>query len=187
MKLHIYGASGSGVTTLGQALSGILHYPYFDCDDFFWEKSDPPFTVRRNYKFRNCMLFSNLMRHEHWILGGSMFNWGWTPRFDLVVFLWIPPEIRMERLKAREYERYGDVIFTDPFRNKLYTDFIEWAKGYDPGIVTNSSRTLAAHEHWMKTLTCPILEIREDVSVEKRVKLIFSKMKEMNLTLEHIQ
>ena len=176
MKLHIFGASGSGVTTLGRKLSEMLNFRYFDSDDYFWEKSDPPFTIRRVPELRNYMLSNELQKHEHWILGGSMFNWGWIPSFDLVVFLWIQPEIRIERLKAREYQRYGDIIFTDPTRNLLYKEFIEWARGYDTGIVTNSSRTLAAHENWMKTLTCPILEIREDTTVEKRTALILEKI-----------
>ena len=187
MKLHIIGDPGSCVTALGQALSGLLHYPYFDCNDYFWEKSNPPFTVRRDTKLRNYILFSNLMRYEHWILGGSMFNWGWTPRFDLVVFLWIPTEIRMERLHEREYQRYGDVIFTNPAINKPYTDFIEWERGYDLGGVTNSNRTLAAHENWMKTLTCPILEIRGDTNVEKRIALIREKIAELQPRIPKIQ
>ncbi|WP_228410094.1 shikimate kinase [Chryseobacterium viscerum] len=35
MKIHIFGASGSGVTTLGKALSEELNLEYFDSDDFF--------------------------------------------------------------------------------------------------------------------------------------------------------
>jgi adenylate kinase family enzyme len=47
MRLHIFGASGTGTTTLGQALGSTLGVPYFDSDDYFWERSIPPFTVRR--------------------------------------------------------------------------------------------------------------------------------------------
>jgi cytidylate kinase len=41
MKLHILGASGSGVSTLGRELATRLNVPYFDADDFYWEKSYP--------------------------------------------------------------------------------------------------------------------------------------------------
>ncbi|MEJ7664585.1 MAG: hypothetical protein WKG07_36235 [Hymenobacter sp.] len=47
MKLYVFGASGAGVSTLGAALAAILGATYFDGDAYFWEVSDPPFTVRR--------------------------------------------------------------------------------------------------------------------------------------------
>ena len=36
MKIHILGASGSGTTTLAQALSTVLHNTHLDTDDYFW-------------------------------------------------------------------------------------------------------------------------------------------------------
>lgn len=38
MKIHIMGASCAGSTTLGNALSAEWGIPYFDTDDFFWER-----------------------------------------------------------------------------------------------------------------------------------------------------
>ena len=44
---------------------------------------------------------------ENWILGGSIIHWGENlfPEFDLIVFLWLPPEIRLKRLKERTENR----------------------------------------------------------------------------------
>jgi adenylate kinase family enzyme len=47
MKLHIFGASGSGTTTLGRGLAAELGLMHLDSDDFFWEATDPPYTRRR--------------------------------------------------------------------------------------------------------------------------------------------
>lgn len=169
MKINIVGASGSGVTTLGEQLSRELNIPYFDSDHYYWEPSDPPFTVRRKPIERNAMLRQDLDQHKDSILGGSFMSWGdeWLTAFDFVVFLWIPPAIRIERLKKRELYRYGEIIYTDGERNKLFHEFIDWAAGYDSGIARG--RTLQAHEEWLKKLNCPILEIRGDNSVENRV------------------
>jgi hypothetical protein len=41
MRLHIFGASGSGVTTTGQALAARMNLPYFDSDDYYHIMSDP--------------------------------------------------------------------------------------------------------------------------------------------------
>ena len=177
MKLHIFGASGSGVTTLGQALSLHLNIPYFDSDEYFWEKTNPPFTVKRAPEIRNSMIKTTLNQTDSWILGGSVINWGENvfPTFKLVVFLWIPPAVRISRLRNRELERYGEVILSDSKRKKSYDNFIKWAEDYDndTGI---ANRTLKAHEYWLKKRTCPVLEIREDLAIEERVKRVLDKL-----------
>ena len=103
-RIHILGASGSGTTTLGHALAERLNYAHFDTDDYFWLPTDPPFTEKREITLRQQLLMDDLTAHGSWILSGSLCGWGDVaiPLFELVVFLWIPPETRMERLRQRE-------------------------------------------------------------------------------------
>ncbi|WP_394674756.1 adenylate kinase [uncultured Chryseobacterium sp.] len=177
MKLHIFGASGSGVTTLGRALSAETGLPYFDSDGYFWIKTETPFTEKRNPEERNRMIIEDLHKAGNWILGGSTFTWGNNlfPDFDLVVFLYVPAGIRMERLKKREWERYGDVIFKDEERSRLHQEFIIWAEGYDYKTEL-LNRTLKAHEAWLEQLKCPVLKIMGTQSVEETVQLVLEKM-----------
>ncbi|KAK9761689.1 hypothetical protein K7432_013215 [Basidiobolus ranarum] len=171
MKIHIFGASGAGSTTQGNDLSKVLNIPYFDSDDYFWEVSDPPYMVKRERAKRLELLHEDLAKQESWIIGGSLVNWGeeWLTAFDFAVFLYVPPEVRLERLKKREYERYGDIIYTVPERIQMSQEFIDWSAGYDSGA---TGRSLIIHEMWMKELSCPVLAIREDLSVEERRALI---------------
>lgn len=177
MKLHVFGAAGSGVTTLGEALSKKLGIPYFDSDDYFWLKTHPPFTQRRAPIERNELLLKDLQQSKGWILGGSIINWGEDLflNFDLVVFLYLPKEIRMERVRKREWERYGEVIFENPERQEQYQKFIAWAADYDEasGI---AGRTLKAHQLWLEKITFPILEIIGDLSVEERERRVMDKL-----------
>ena len=39
--IHIYGASGSGITTLGRKISEELGYKFMDTDDYFWLPTNP--------------------------------------------------------------------------------------------------------------------------------------------------
>lgn len=177
MKLHVFGAAGSGVTTLGEALSKKMGIPYFDSDDYFWLKTNPPFTQRLKPTDRNQLLLKDLKQTESWILGGSIINWGELlfPNFDLVVFLYLPKEIRMDRVRTREWERYGEVIFRDPKRQAQYQKFIDWAADYDDATGI-AGRTLKAHQLWLKEITAPVLEIIGDLRVEDRVKLVIDKL-----------
>jgi adenylate kinase family enzyme len=174
MHINIFGASGSGVTTLGQALSEKLDYPYFDSDHYFWFTSDPPFTERRPPEERNALINKEMAGNESWILGGSVINWNNNWQFDLSVFLYIPQELRLQRLKDREHERYGDIIYTDKERNRLYNEFIEWARGYDE-LITNS-RSLHSHKNWMNNLKTPLLVIEGDTTVEERVEAVVKRL-----------
>jgi len=168
MKIHLFGAAGSGVTTLGTHLAGQLGVPYYDSDSFFWETSAIPFTVRREPALRNQLMLESLATSDKWIMGGSVFQWGLDLTFDLAVFLWIPPDIRLQRIRAREYQRYGNSIYTH--RKSQYEEFIDWCAGYDDN--TAHGRTLQAHENWMRTLSYPLLQLRGDLSVEQRAAKI---------------
>jgi len=172
MKIHLFGASGSGVTTTGTALATATGFPYFDADAYFWLPSEPPFRHRRPADERNRLILDELSRHPDWIFGGSATSWGyfWQDAFDLAVFLWIPPDLRLERLRRRELERYGDVIHRDPDRKAQYDEFLAWAARYDDPAFTRRSR--ATHEGWMTTLTCPVLRLEGDLCVATRVDRI---------------
>ncbi|MBK8946660.1 MAG: adenylate kinase [Ignavibacteriae bacterium] len=177
MKLYILGASGSGVTTLGQLLAIKLGIKYFDSDDYFWIKTEPPFTQRRDPNKRNKLIIKDLRQTENWILGGSIIHWGGNlfPRFDLIIFLYLPNKIRLERLKKREFERYGNIIFTDEKRLKQFSDFITWATDYDnnTGI---ANRTLKAHQIWLRKSESPILEIIGNKTLDEKLELILEKL-----------
>jgi adenylate kinase family enzyme len=174
MKIQIMGASCAGSTTLGKALAAQMGIPYFDTDDYFWAPSETPYTVKRHPDLRHEMIMADLNRHESWILGGSVIKWGehWRTMFDLVVFLYIPHELRMQRLHTREVERYGDLIFTDPQRAAQYQEFVAWAAKYED--ITFSGRNIKAHEYWLKVVNAKKLEIRGDTTVEERIDRVMS-------------
>ena len=50
--IHIFGASGSGTTTLGRYLAQRLGGVHLDSDDFFWLPTDPPYTQKRPIEMR---------------------------------------------------------------------------------------------------------------------------------------
>ncbi|WP_026478373.1 AAA family ATPase [Alkaliphilus transvaalensis] len=175
-RIHILGASGSGTTTLAKALSNKLGYKHYDTDDFFWVKTDPPFQEKTDVDERIKRMESCLKNVEKWVLSGSLCGWGdgFIPYFDLVVFLCIPKEIRMERLLERERNRYGSEIDKD---GKLYQDhltFMDWASKYDSGDIDIRSRKL--HYEWLEKLNCQVLKIEEDIALSEKILKVESLM-----------
>lgn len=182
MKIHIMGASCAGSTTLGNALAEKLNYTYLDTDTYFFEPSEIPYAVKRPLEERTRLLRAAFDAKENVIVGGSLVSWGpeWLTMFDLVVFLYLPHAIRMERLHNREVERYSDKIFTDPYRAAKYQQFTAWAKGYDDN--STDGRNLGVHQVWLGKLNCPIIKIEGDTTVEERVEKVLEKMRNLEFT-----
>ncbi|MGZ3702453.1 MAG: GNAT family N-acetyltransferase [Bdellovibrionota bacterium] len=168
IRIHVLGASGSGTSTLGRALSKALALPYLDADDFFWEKTDPPFTTRRGAGPREEALQS-ATGGTGWVLSGSIVPWGdfLRPRFSHVIFLSLPGEERLRRIRAREQERFGPRILPGADMHAAHLAFLDWARSYDdPGF---TGRSLALHERWLRALPCPVLRINGLLGTEQQV------------------
>ena len=161
-RIHIFGASGSGTTTIGKAVSNKLGYKHFDTDTYYWYPTEVPFTEPRPIDERLQLMQADLSNLDKWVLSGSLDGWGdpLIPLFELVVFVYLPQDERLQRLKIRERERYGDDVDPGGIRYEATEEFIEWAAGYDSGLLVG--RNLARHEKWMERLECPLLKIQND-------------------------
>ncbi|KWX78630.1 AAA family ATPase [Paenibacillus jilunlii] len=168
-RIHIMGASGAGTSTLGRSLAERLPHVHLDSDDYFWEHK---YTQQTELTERLRTIQRDLDQQEPYILSGAVCGWGdgLRPRFDLVVFLWIPPEIRLERLRMREYERYGADSLPGGSKFQEVQTFMEWAALYDTAGPEVRSRVL--HEEWMSRLQCPVLRLEGDMTVDARVEAV---------------
>lgn len=176
MKIHIFGASGSGTTTLGKALHTTLGYRHLDADDYYWEKTAPPFQIKVPLEKRNQRITKDFLAQENAIISGSMVSWGkeWASAFDLYVFLYLPPAIRMQRLTKREAKRYGEALSANEKIRMESKAFLEWASKYEDG--TFKGRSLAIHLDWIKVVDGKILKIEGDTTVAERVAMIIEAL-----------
>jgi adenylate kinase family enzyme len=108
-RIHVMGASGSGVTTLGRALADALALPHHDSDDYLWLPTTPPYRQLRDIPERLRLMREMFLPRSDWVLSGGVNGWGdeLIPCFDLVVFVLTPREIRLRRLRAREAVHFG--------------------------------------------------------------------------------
>ena len=166
LRIYIAGASCAGVTTLGQNVANLLGVRQVDVDDYFWMPTNPPFTTKRPPNER-VSLIQKTFGDDHWVLTGSCMVWGETliANVDLIVFVVTPTSVRLERLAAREKERFGDRIAPGGDMHEIHVAFREWASQYDnPNF---SGRNRAWHEAWLSEQTAPVLRIDGVNSTEK--------------------
>lgn len=176
-RIHILGASGSGTTTLAKVFSEKTGYCHFDSDNYFWVPTPIPFTKKRSSEERVNLLRKDLEGTNEWVLSGSLCHWGdvFIPYFELVVYLYIPKGIRIQRLIEREKQRYGSEIEQNGSRYQLHKDFIEWASQYDDAGIDMRSKAL--HSIWLSNLSCPVLRIEGDRTVEERLNILLDAIK----------
>jgi len=175
-KIYITGASCSGVSTLGAALSKQFDIPHIDVDDFYWMPTDPPYSVKRPPEDRVKLIAEQQAASDGWVLTGSFIGWGEAliRDVDLIVFLYTPAAVRLQRLDQREAARHGDRILPGGDMHEAHLAFRKWASGYDDPQFTG--RNLAQHERWLGQQTAPVLRLQGEKPTDELADAVTSEI-----------
>ncbi|MDR0929411.1 MAG: NUDIX domain-containing protein [Oscillospiraceae bacterium] len=157
--LIVFGASGSGTSTLGRALAERMGAPVFDLDDYYWEPTDPPFQRARPIPERQRLLLESIKDAPRFVLSGHMPKWDapFLPMLELGVFVITPTALRLERLQKREAALFGARIEAGGDMAEEHRAFLDWAAQYDTAGLELRSRRL--HEDWIERLPCPVCRV----------------------------
>ncbi|WP_068114015.1 hypothetical protein [Tropicimonas marinistellae] len=172
-RVHIFGASGAGTSTLGRALATALASQHFDTDDFYWHPSDPPFRAKRTIEERRALMETVFLPRRDWVLSGSMDSWseGIDHRFTFAVFLDLDTETRLARLQRRESLRLREATNAEA---EEAAAFLEWAASYDDALLPGRNR--ARHETWASQLDCPVMRLNSAPPVDELVSRILAAL-----------
>ena len=86
---------------------------------------------------------------------------------ELIIFLEAPTEVRLERLRQRERERFGDALVPGGAMHETHREFIEWAAQYEQG--TQPGRSRPKQERWLAGLPIPVLRMESTRPVAELV------------------
>lgn len=147
----VFGANGCGKTTLGRELARRLGFVHLDHEDYHFEKSEIPYTVERSYEDCLRAMLSDIEKHRSFVLSAVTGDFGdIIPQFyELAVYLSVPIEQRMNRIKQREQDRHGKRIRKGGDMYEQHKKFVDFA----------ASRSLSGIEQWAETLVCPVIRI----------------------------
>lgn len=170
--IHIYGASGSGTSTIGKFICDKSGYFFMDTDDYFWEATNPPYQIKRNVSDRIALMRRDIARYDKVVISGSLVDWGdaLIPLFTLAIRVETDTAIRLDRLKKREREHFGSRIDVGGDMYEQHREFIDWAASYDDGDL--NMRSKSKHDEWQKLLQCQIILLDGSLPVEKNFEII---------------
>lgn len=175
-KIHVLGASGSGTTTTAKALAKALNYSHLDTDDYFWEKTDVPFTKKRKIEDRVKLLEDDILCKNNIVLSGIFYPWGdmLTKYFDYLVYVETDDGTRIKRLIKREYDMYGSRMLKGGDMHIQFKRFLTWAMNYEKN--TNEDIGREKTETWMKKSKLRVIRVDGTKSVDEITKKIINEL-----------
>lgn len=180
-KLYLLGASCSGVSTLGAALSERLDVPQIDVDDFYWMPTDPPFSFKRDPEDRVLLISQRQQMGEGWVLTGSFIGWGDTLIEDihLIIDIHTPTPTRLARLDQREALRHDARILPGDDMHRSHLAFRDWASRYDDPLFPG--RSCAQHEQWLEAQPASVLRFDGECEIEELVRRVEEAISHMDI------
>ncbi len=99
--IHIFGASASGTTTLGDKICRELGYTHMDTDNYFWLPTDPKFTHKRPREERIELMKRDIEEADNVVISGSLVDWRdvLILYFTLAIRIDLDRDIRIHRLR----------------------------------------------------------------------------------------
>ena len=165
----ICGLNGAGKSTLGKALAEKLHFYFIDNEDLYFPKTDPNYMYAspRTREEAKKLLFREIKAHENFVFASVKGDYGEEiyPFFQYVILIDVPKDIRMERVKKRSFQKFGNRMLPGGDLHEQEEGFFEFVK----------SRAENTVKEWVQLLSCPIIRIDGTKPVEENVDFIYSE------------
>lgn len=166
----VCGLNGAGKSTLGKALAEKLGFKFIDNEDLFFPKTDSHYMYAspRNREEVEKLLLDEVKAPESFVFASVKGDYGNEiySFFHYAVLIDVPKEIRLQRVKNRSFQKFGDRMLPGGDLYETEEKFFDFV----------SSRAESVVEDWIKLLKCPIIRIDGTKPIEENIKLIIEKL-----------
>ncbi|MBS5878572.1 MAG: AAA family ATPase [Clostridium sp.] len=166
----ICGLNGAGKSTLGKALAEKLHFYFIDNEDLYFPKTDPNYMYAspRTREEAKKLLFRKIKAHENFVFASVKGDYGEEiyPFFQYVILIDVPKDIRMERVKKRSFQKFGNRMLPGGDLHEQEEGFFEFVK----------SRAEDTVKEWVQLLSCPIIRIDGTKPIEENIDFIIKEI-----------
>ena len=166
----ICGLNGAGKSTLGKALAEKLRFHYIDNENLYFPKTDPHYLYAspRTREEAEALLLREIKSHENFILSAVKGDYGEAFHLFLQYIVWlrVPRDIRIQRVKARSFQKFGARMLPGGDLYQQEAQFFHMAQ----------SRPERFVEEWVTSLDRPVLQIDGTRSVEENTNLIIQNI-----------
>ncbi len=160
----VFGANGSGKSTVGRELARVLNYKFMDHEAYAFAESEIPYAAERSREECLRLILADINKYGSFVLCAVTgdFSEEISSMYQFAVCLSAPQDIRMERIGRRAFERYGARVLEGGDMYERQTAFLDFA----------AKRPLTRIEQFAQTLACPVMYVDAVKPVFQNVALI---------------
>ncbi len=162
----VCGLNGVGKTTLGKALAETLKFYFIDSEDLYFTntKTQYSYSLKNTREQAEKILMNKIDAHKNFILASVKGNYGEEvyPYFNYAVLIDVPKDIRLNRVRERSFERFGERILPDGDMYEQEKKFFDFVK----------SRAESTVEEWLNSLKCPVIRVDGTKPIDENVNFI---------------
>lgn len=166
MGILICGMNGTGKSTLGRMLARRLNCEFIDNEDLYFAKKDAAylFANPRSREEAIRILEERIARNDRFVFAAVQGDYGdkLIAALDCAVLIEAPKAVRMQRVRQRSYQKFGDRILAggDLFeRENAWFSLVE-------------SRPEDYAEKGLEGVSCPVLRVDGTLPIEENVEKI---------------
>lgn len=168
--IMLCGLNGAGKSTIGRALAEKLHFYFVDSEDLFFSKTAPndPYASPRTRKEAEKILFHEITTHDNLVFAAVKGDYGEAiyPYFQYIIWVDTPKDIRMQRVKNRSFQKFGNRILPGG-------DLYEREEEFFKHVRDRSENTV---EEWIQLLNCPVLRIDGTKPIQENIEYIIKQL-----------
>ena len=169
-KIIICGGNGAGKSTLGKALADKLNYKFIDIEDYYFPKSesDYPYDSARAREEVSALLLEDMKKYSNFILASVKGDYGEEviSLFAYAVWINVPKDIRLKRVRERSFQKFGDRILPDG-------DLYEKEKKFLDMVQNRSEQDV---ENWLESTRIPVIQVDGTNTVSQNIEIIIDKI-----------
>lgn len=160
----ICGLNGCGKSTLTRILARQLGYLRMDVEDYYFRDAAIPYTSSRAKEEVRALMLADIRRCPRFVLASVRPDWGKeiNDAYALAVVLSASKETRMRRIEDREIDKFGSRVLPG---GDMYAQQQRFR-------ATVADRTEDMVEEGLPRLSCPILRLNAENSVQDNIKAI---------------
>lgn len=166
----VCGLNGAGKSTLGRALAEKLNFHFIDNEDLYFPKTDPKYLYAspRTREEVEKLLFDEIRAHKSFIFASVKGDYGedLCAHLRCAVLISVPRELRLQRVKNRSFQKFGDRILPGGDLYEREKDFLDLV----------SSRSENMVEDWARSLRCPIIRVDGTKPAAENVAFILRRI-----------
>jgi len=162
-KIIVCGGNGAGKSTLGKRLAAELGWTFRDIEEYYFPINDTDYNYSeaRTKEEVSKLLLADMKEHENFILASVKGEFGCevSELFTCAILIEVPKELRMERVRERSNQKFGDRMLPGGDLYEKEEQFFDMVEKRPEDYTTR----------WLETVDMPIIRVDGTCMIEANI------------------